>query len=141
MEPFDTTAMGIPYSTYASLDAPEDEFYIMPDLNKDENQVFLYISMPHRLHKKINSFQKVNEKIDPKIREDLRLYLDHPSGVESLSSIRIIVPEGIRNQIVDDLKFVNVKEGDTNQMTLVFDENRQGKVVEIDGDLKTLVLY
>ncbi|MEZ4758877.1 MAG: hypothetical protein R2810_03690 [Flavobacteriales bacterium] len=48
--------------------------------------------MPHRAHKTMSSMEEV-ERADPAIREDLRRYLSHPSGIRRLTGLVLTVPD------------------------------------------------
>ena len=127
-EPFDTTLAGF------HLPRPRPtRRRTLPDGRGQHRptQPLLYASMPHRAHKTMSSMEEV-ERADPAIREDLRHYLSHPSGIRRLTGLVLTVPDstmgaGTNVALLQDLEGVEVREGDGHALTLEFDGAAQGR--------------
>ena len=141
-EPFDTTLVG--FHTYHGPDQPEGERYLMAAGNTDPTQPLLYASMPHRAHKTMSSMEEV-ERADPAIREDLRHYLSHPSGIRRLTGLVLTVPDSTMGAgnvaLLQDLEGVEVREGDGHALTLEFDGAAQGREFRWSEGPELLIRY
>ena len=141
-EPFDTTLVG--FHTYHGPDQPEGERYLMAAGNTDPTQPLLYASMPHRAHKTMSSMEEV-ERADPAIREDLRHYLSHPSGIRRLTGLVLTVPDSTMGAgnvaLLQDLEGVEVRKGDGHALTLEFDGAAQGREFRWSEGPELLIRY
>ena len=141
-EPFDTTLSG--FHTYHGPDQLEGERYLMAAGNTDPTQPLLYASMPHRAHKTMSSMEEV-ERADPAIREDLRHYLSHPSGIRRLTGLVLTVPDSTMGTgnvaLLQELEGVEVRKGDGYALTLAFDGAAQGKEFRWSEKVELVIRY
>lgn len=141
-EPFDTTVAG--FHTYHGPDQPEGEHYLMAEGNTDLAHPLVYASMPHRGHKTLSSMEEV-ERADPAIRDDLRHYLGHPSGIRRLSRIVLTVPVGElgtgNTALLQELEGVEVHEDDGYALLLEFDGAAQNGEFRWSEGLDLVIRY
>lgn len=141
-DPFDTAAAG--FHVYAGPDMPEGERYLMAQGNTDATQPLLYVSMPHRAHKTMASLDDV-ERVDPSIREDLRHYLSHPSGIRRLTGVVFTVPESVlftgNVALLQEVEGVAVRAGKAYALLLEFDHAAQGRELHWKDGFDLLVRY
>ena len=125
-EPFDTTRAN--FHTYHGPDQPEGERYLMAAGNTDPTQPLVYASMPYRAHATLASLDEV-ERADPALRDELRHYLGHSSGIRRLTGVVITVPDsalGTGNvALLRELEGVEVRQGQGYTLLLEFDHAAQ----------------
>lgn len=141
-DPFDSSAAG--FHVYASPDMPQNERYLMADGNTDLTQPLIYASMPHRAHKTLASLEEV-ERVDPAIRDDLRHYLSHPSGIRRLTGVKLTVPERVLRSgnvaLLQGLDALLVQAGSQYALMLEFDEGTQGREFRWNKGMDLCITY
>ncbi len=143
--PFDTALLGGAFNIYQSLDAPEDEFYLMSVHNKRLDQPLLYLSMPHRAYRAFTSLEEIDQRVEAYKREDLKSYLTHPGGIKKLTEVRVKLPvekhmEG-NTALLKGVGQIKIEKSETYGLTLVFDHHIQGKEYSIQGDYELIIQY
>ena len=85
------------------------------------------------------------ERADPAIREDLRHYLSHPSGIRRLTGLVLTVPDSTMGTgnvaLLQDLEGVEVRKGDGHALTLEFDGAAQGREFRWSEGPELLIRY
>ncbi|GEM_PF-3571738 len=145
LNPFDTSRSEQRFHTYRNVDAGENDYYLMPLENQSSEQPMLYVSTPYRNYKALESMDQIDQKVEEHIREDLRNYLKHPAGIERLTQVLLTVPRDYALEgnlkTLEDLENVQIISGDNYELTLVFDEHRQGKEVLFDEGVVVTLQY
>lgn len=131
------------FHKYYSGDSPGSEYYLMSVHNKDSTQPFLYISMPHRGYESINSIQEISQR-PQEIQEDLKSYLTHDSGIQSISKItykyraELLKSENLK--LLSQTGVVTQKSASTS-LTLRFDTDQKKRKEFYINETETLILY
>ncbi|MCH2021171.1 MAG: hypothetical protein MK207_01720 [Saprospiraceae bacterium] len=145
LEPYDSTTCVYPFEAYRSLDIPQEAYYLMSVANKDASQPMIYASPKERAHRTYEDISEIYEIEDDNKRRDLKKYMQHPSGIQRLTSVIISLPSGEiiegNLKILNELKEVETVKAEGYQLTLVFDEAKQGKSFDIVADIDVRIEY
>ncbi len=145
MTRWDSAIADTGFHKYISDDSPEGEYYLMSHYNVDASQPLIYVSQPHRAYQSLQSLDEVN--LRPKeIREDLRNYLIHNSGVKALSHITYSSTQGPTAEsnlkILDARPVIKVESSATTTLTMMFDGgNNQQKEFVLNDNTRLLIKY
>lgn len=125
---WDTTLIKNQFHVYHSLDSREDEYYLMAKSNTEPGHPLVYISMPERSYKSIDSIKEIDSK-PLEIREDLRRYLTHPSKAKRLNQVTyqssVSDKEG-NLKLLKGIPSIQLAKGDSTVLNLVFDQGDIG---------------
>jgi hypothetical protein len=131
LNPYDSSGSGYPFEAYYSPDIPEGEYYLMSAGNRDQTQPMIYASEAGRATPEYENLEEMLQKTDSFKREDLRTYLQHPSGIQKLTKTILTTPEtakpGDNHEMLNTLNDIEIRKGDKYYLTLIFDEGKQGK--------------
>jgi hypothetical protein len=113
-----------------SSDESSDDFYLMSVHNQDHSQPMVYVSRPEREYETIDKIEDIEEK-PAEIREDLRNYLSHPSGIKQLSWISYS-PNKYKSisgnlNLMGKSEMIRFKKSVDSEIRLVFDEGLKGE--------------
>lgn len=144
LTPFDTSKTTFPLVTYESLDSPNGEYYLMSEFNRSNDQPLIYVSTPDRAYMKLDSLNQVDQRFEDPVREDFRNYLSHPSEIKKLTKMIVIVPEDVTDgniKLLEELENVEIERGEDYALTLIFDNELQGKEVSLNSTFTLNIKY
>jgi hypothetical protein len=135
--PFDTTRINYDFDIYNSADNPENEFYVMLSGNKEIKQPMTAITMPHRQQKVFQTVDDAVTSANPEIRDDLRSYLSHQTGIQRLSGIELhtnLRGELQNLDILSSIENLNIINDVNNQIIIIFDHNQQSETIKLKNN-------
>lgn len=142
LQPFDTVNVSSALHHYR---AGHYSSYLLPKTNRDLRQPFLYYSPPERAHQTLKSLDEINTKVEEFKRQDLRNYLNHPSGMKELTGIKLLLPKAemtAKNvESLNKLPIIELEVAPVYKLVLIFDEGAQGKSFIPKGGLNLEIQY
>lgn len=144
LTPFDTIQTIFPLLKYQNPDDSKKEYYLMSEFNSSKNQPLIYISTPDKAYVKLDSLSQVAQKFEDYLQEDFRDYLTHPSGIKKLTKMIITFPENAEGgniELLQELKNVEIERGEKYALTLIFDNELQGKEVSLNSTFTLNIKY
>lgn len=134
MMPFDTTRINYDFDIYNSPENPQNEFYVMFSGNKEIKQPMTAITMPHRQQKVFQTVDDAITSANPEIRDDLRSYLSHQTGIRRLSGIELhtnINGEPQNIDLLSNIENVEKINNKKNKVIIIFDHNQQNETIKL----------
>ena len=140
-------AVGLTVATLEPADAPFDATlyaskdgagrYLMARGNADLASPLIYATGRDRAYRRRESISEVEAIEDPVRREEVRLYLTHPAGIERLTRVVLTVPAGqgdnANARMIDAPGRAEVVEGDAHHLLLECDGGGSGRTMEFSG--------
>lgn len=145
LSPWDTSIENKDFHKYESNDSHNDEYYLMSNYNSNLSQPLIYVSMPNRAYKSVESLDEIDER--PKeMRSDLKEYLTHESQVKRISKIIYSYPseknDNGNRRILQKKSSIHVEISDSTSLTLVFDNERnKQKELRLNDHTKLIIKY
>lgn len=145
MSPWDISMEYKYFHKYQSNDSPSDEYYLMSKYNNDLLQPLIYVSMPHRAYKSLESLEEIDQRPE-EIKNDLKNYLTHRSGVRNITQISYTYSKNMKSlenlKLLNENSLIQCKKSDSTSLILVFDnKGKKRKEFRLNDHIKLIIKY
>ena len=114
--PFGLDLFSDDYTVYDNVDGIDEHAYVMPIANRDLDQPLVYVTGPENSFDPIDDFDDLSRIENEDIRQDVKKYMTHPSGIRKLTGIVVTKPvdheAGSNWKLLEELDMVTVFAGE-----------------------------